>query len=385
MYNLDRVGSRFAYAALFVITGAGCTAEVQPGHPGSQSSSEPTAMAQAALTSGAAAFVIFDGEGVDESYNSTGGSVSVVSLPYPKVGQYQVSFNSLGSNGNFGDVQVTAFGSNGERCNVVSWVPSGTALVASVNCFGPTGAALDSGFMASYVRRTDAPGPEGAYLWASLPSSASYQVTGGFAWNSTNGAISIVHTPGSGLYSVNLAGQNLSGGTVQVTAYGAGNAYCKVENWGGTNVNVACFNGSNGQPVESKFDLVYDTKSPNNTPSYTYAWANQPTSNSYSPLATYEHGSLNSECGPITEPNVTITRLATGLYFIDFPGMASIAATPLFVKVTGYGGGSDTCEVADVGVNDADGEAWVNCFSANGTNVDATFTITYSSFAYTVC
>lgn len=148
-----------------------------------------------------------------------------------------------------------------------------------------------------------------------------------------------------------------------------------------------CFDGSTGQPTESMFDLAFDTRSPENTPSFTYAWANDPSASSYQPAPEWEFGSLNSGCGvQVAQSNVTITRAWTGSYSVQFPGMASADSNgPFNVKVTGYGGGSDTCEVSDLRPWGTSGWASVYCFDARGAAVDAFFTITFSSFAYVVC
>jgi hypothetical protein len=285
-----------------------------------------------------------------------------------------------------GDVQVTAYGAGSERCKVDYWGSSEGTLQAFINCYTAGGALADSLFTANYVRRAGTPGPEGAYVWAYDAYSSSYDPATVYQWNSTGGAISISHTPETGDYAVTLGGQDLNGGTVEVTAYGGGNSYCKVGGWGGTTAYVNCFDGSTGDPVESQFTLIFSTKSPNNIPSYTYAWADQPWTSSYNPSTSYERGILQTECGvELTMPNATITRSSVGRYTVQFPGMASISAYPSNVKVTGYSYGSDTCKVVGWWSSGADAFAEVACFDAGGTAVDAYYTITYSSFAYTLC
>jgi hypothetical protein len=64
--------------------------------------------------------------------------------------------------------------------------------------------------------------------------------------------------------------------------------------------------------------------------------------------------------------------------------MANLTPTPLYVKVTGYGGGSDTCKVSGLTFSGDDGIANVACFSITGAPVDAFYTITYSSFAFVI-
>ena len=330
------------------------------------------------------------------SYNSSGGTNHITQYA---TGQYRVDFPGLGSAVG-GDVQVTAYGSGSERCKVSGWNSSGSTLQVYVNCYTTAGVLTNTLFTANYVRRSDHPGGEGGYVWANDQYSSSYTPSATYSWNSTGGSISISHTAGTGSYSVTLGGQNLGGGTVEVTAYGGTNTYCKVAGWGGSNINVSCFNGANGQPVESQFDLIFGTKadapfdyratSPNNTLSFSYAWAYSPSSASYTLGGSYQRGVVSCctdgagyEFGPEQAPG-TITRYSTGSYNVKFPGLASLNGSPSNVKVTGYGSGSDTCKVTGWYTSGNDAFANVACFSATGTPVDAYYTITYSSFAYTI-
>jgi hypothetical protein len=317
------------------------------------------------------------------SYNSSGGTNHITWL---STGQYRVDFPGLG-NIVGGNVQVTAYGSGSERCKVDGWGSAGSTLQAWISCYTAGGALTDSLFTANYVRRAGTPGQEGAYVWAYDPWTESYTPATPYQWDSTGGAINITHTPGTGSYAVTFAGQDLNGGTVEVTAYGWGNSYCKVAGWGGNTAWVVCFDGSTGAPVESQFTLIFSNKSPNNSPSYTYAWADQPSSEvSYNPSTWYERGVLQTDCGSEqTMPNATITRSSAGRYTVQFPGMASISPYPSNVKVTGYSSGSDTCKVVGWWSSGSDAFAEVACFSPSGDPVDAYYTITYSSFAYTPC
>jgi len=319
------------------------------------------------------------------SYNSSGGTNHITQTT---TGSYNVDFPGLGSVVG-GDVQVTAYGSGSERCKTNGWQSIGSTLRVLVSCFDTTGAFVNTLFTASYIRRSDQPGADTAYVLAGIPSSPSYNTTGSpYSWNSAAaGGAAITHTPGTGSYVVTLAGQNMSGGTVEVTALGVSSEYCKVAGWGGNIINVACFNGATGQPAESIFTVLFSSKSPNSTPSSTYAWANQPSSASYHPSATYELGLLNvdTNSSPIVVPTpATITRSSPGRYLVQFPSMASIVSTPSNVKVTGYLNSSDTCKVVGWFPSGADAFVNVACFSATGTPVDAYYTITYSSFAYTI-
>ncbi len=347
-----------------------------------QTGTEPSATVSEAVSNVSAALFVWSniltGSGnanSSYSYNPTTSTPTVITQL--ATGQYRVDFASVSGYVN-GNAQVTAYGSNGERCKVLRWGTSGTTLQVFVNCFAATGAAVNAMFTASFQYRTGNIGPDTAYAWANNPSSSSYTLSTTYQWNSTGGAMSVTHTPGTGSYQVTLGGQNLSAGTVEVTAYGSGNGYCKAGGWGST-VDVECFNGSNGAPAESAFDIVFSTKSPNALATYTYLWADQPTAASYNPSTFYEHGQRDvSYCTPTTPADATITRSGAGNYSVLLPGMgASPAETN--VKVTGYASSSDTCEIVNWFPSGADAYVNVRCYSANGTLVDAYYTLTFSS------
>ncbi len=380
----------FPLVVLGLVGLAGCALDARPGGEGSRpgvstqvgtedtQTAEPTASVTAALSSSVTAFAQWNGtQGF--GYNPTGDAVVVSHLA---LGQYEADYYSMSGYFSSSDVEATAAGGGLEtRCKVLKWQVSTGLLRIFINCFAAGGGATDTPWYMAFMRRTDTPGAQGAYVWASLPSSTSYNVTS-FTWNSAGGTNSITHTPGTGVYTVNLAGQDLSNGTVQVTAYGSGNAYCKVTNWFGTTAGVICFNGSTGQQVESQFDLLFEAQAPENTPTFTYLWTDQPGGNGYNPDQNYELGVLGRECGNVTEPDATIDHPFTGYYQVIMPGVAMSNNFPI---VTGYGSGSETCEIAAVFADGSDAQVDVDCFDPSGNPVDAQFTLTYSSEQYLIC
>ena len=82
---------------------------------------------------------------------------------------------------------------------------------------------------------------------ADQPSASSYTPSTVYQWNST-GASNTIQRSGVGTYTVVFPGQTFVGGTAEVTAYGAGSGYCKVQNWYSDGVNqnvvVRCFSTS---------------------------------------------------------------------------------------------------------------------------------------------
>jgi len=316
------------------------------------------------------------------SYNSSGATNLFTHLG---TGQYRVDLPNLGTEPS-GHVEVSAVSSGNRRCKVQNWYPAGTTMQVWVLCFDG-GALADTDFTVSFVRRNDTPGPQGAYVWAFDAQSSSYDAVSSYSWNSTGGGITITHAPGTGNYWVEFSDQDMSGGTVEVTAYGSSSSYCKVTSWGGNTAGVKCFDGATGEPIESNFDLLFNSKQPNGTPSSSYLWADQPTASSYHPSSNYALGLINvdySSNASVISTAPTITRRATGLYSVTFPDMAADRSFPFTVKVTGYGSDSDTCKAWDWSIIGSDANVEVTCWDASGNPIDAFYTITFSSFAFTI-
>jgi hypothetical protein len=316
------------------------------------------------------------------SMNTTGGSNLVTWLA---TGSARVDFPGLGKSVG-GHVQVTAFGTSNARCKVSSWFPSGTTLRAQVNCYTPSGAATSTPFAVSYQRRAGTPGVEGGYVWADQPTASSYTPSTIYQWNST-GALNTIQRTGVGTYRVVFPGQTFTGGTVEVTAYGGGSDYCKVEGWfndgASQNVNVRCFSTS-GAPVDALFTAKFTRGSPTSAKSFGFVWAHQPTTSSYQPDSTYQLVSVGSACGQLTRGPVSITRSSTGRYNVTFTGLPGSSSFRSHVKVTAYGTGSETCKVRSW-TPSSNSSAEVACYNANGTAADTLFTVSYSSTAGSAC
>ena len=67
------------------------------------------------------------------------------------VGVYTVELPGLGRSVATGDVQVTAYGSTNDFCQVGSWGSSGSNELVTVHCFDPAGGAADSEYTLQYV------------------------------------------------------------------------------------------------------------------------------------------------------------------------------------------------------------------------------------------
>jgi hypothetical protein len=96
------------------------------------------------------------------------------------------------------------------------------------------------------------------YVWANLPTTASYIPSTIYQYNSS-GATNTIQRTGVGNYIVKFP--NIGGrGNVQVTAYGQGASYCKVNSWvvsgAVLNVSVSCYNAA-GAPSDQLYTVLF--------------------------------------------------------------------------------------------------------------------------------
>jgi hypothetical protein len=233
------------------------------------------------------------------------------------------------------------------------------------------------------------------------------------AWSSTGGSITVIHSPGTGNYAVELFGQTGAApadagaggcianyGTVEVTASGGSNAYCKVDalvpetSFHGQKsyvaaavIRVSCFDGSTGLRTDSPFNMVYNTMAPNGTLTEAFAFGNQPGTASYSGNIQYvdmvqEYGDGQNYIPHCVTSAPGMFRWQTGRYGIVFSHLGIVVgpSMPSYVKVTAFGSDSNFCNVVNWGPgSNSDVGANVQCFTAAGVPSDTDFMITYSS------
>lgn len=206
------------------------------------------------------------------------------------------------------------------------------------------------------------------YVWANQPTAASYTPSNTYQFNSSGATNTIVRTA-VGTYTVKFPNLAASAGTVHVSAYGTGSQSCKVVNWfpsgSEEHVNVACFNSA-GSRADALFTVSFNLPAGNIGP-LGHVWADQPSTASYTPSASYR---FNSSGG-----TNTISRSGVGAYTVRLPGLAASAGN---VKVTAYGGGSELCKVGNWFPSGADQLVNVRCYSTSGAAVDTRFTMTYA-------
>jgi hypothetical protein len=193
-------------------------------------------------------------------FNSSGATNTITRSG---IGAYTARLPNLGANA--GHVQVTAYGWGSGRCQVANWGPSGTTQQVRVRCFNSAGTPRDTHFTLTFVSGislvgsaccSNGSGTASAYAWANSPASASYTPTLAYQFNSS-GATNTIARSGVGAYRVNVPQQDLERGTVQVTAYGTGEARCKVASWTpSAGVQVRCFDRA-GDPKDTTFDATF--------------------------------------------------------------------------------------------------------------------------------
>jgi hypothetical protein len=329
-------------------------------------------------------------------------------------GTYLVEFpgaHQFDTNG--GNVQVTAFGTTNTRCKVGGWGASENTMQITVHCFSATeGILADSLFTVSYVQRWDSPYPfpEAAYVWAWDPSSPSYDLTDSWwTWSSTNQPVTITHVPGSGLYEVLLAGQNGGtawpvpspgtcwddkAGTIEITAYGGDNTYCKAQQPpqnrlnnaqlpNDTKIYVACFDGRTGVSKDSLFSLAFSTISVEASQSGGYVYAyNAVRTTDYVPSASWQKytrqfvntgdGNACPHCFFSDHP--TISHPSVGNYQVRF-GILGGSGLYSHVNVVAVSGSAESCRVSDWQEDSVNLTVSVQCRRATGALTDGNFNV----------
>ncbi len=197
-----------------------------------------------------------------------------------------------------------------------------------------------------------------AYAWADDMATASYTPNATYSYNSAGGAITATRSA-VGIYAITFAGLTIGSGDVQVTAYG-GNRHCNVQNWTGSTVNVRCYDAANA-PADSRYDVaVVLNNIVTNARVAAYAWANDMSTASYTPNASY---SYNSGGGAITA-----ARTAAGTYTMTFAGLTISSGD---MQVSAYGSNRN-CNVQSWGTSTVN----VRCYDNAGTLADSLYTVT---------
>jgi hypothetical protein len=299
------------------------------------------------------------------------------------LGRYHVRFGGVGTGGSEGVVHVTALGNTSNTCGIESWNPEATDIVASIYCKDALGQDTTSRFTATFLA-TDTLSGRLAYLATSVADADSTPVVAR-NFNSTGGTNTVHHNVADGDYSVTLPGLGSHRGDVQVTAIGTYLSTSKSDtvpagtpdsrscmaSWGpsGTDmlVHVTCFDAS-GSPVDTNFTLTFmqalGLKGTKLT-KVAYLLANKATTASYTPTSAYWYSSAGQASH--------ITRLATGTYRVDLPGLPKGGAA----VVTATGPGARHCVVGGIRTDGTPQRLTIRCWDFSGNPTDSAFALAY--------
>lgn len=218
-----------------------------------------------------------------------------------------------------------------------------------------------------------APSSHFAYVAAHDPTAAAYYPQTAFNRSSAQQKNRITHSA-TGQYVVYFHGLgHLYGGNVQVSAYGADDAYCNLF-WLGREGNaktasVVCYNRA-GQPVDARFTASYAhyLSGPNGHTNVGYALVTDPETWEDDESAALDETSFNS-----SGQKIGFAHQDTGGYLLHFAGQSG--ATPNY-RVTTYGPFNDAhCKIGLV-IGSVVG---VVCTTPDGVPTDSTFSIAYDN------
>jgi hypothetical protein len=296
------------------------------------------------------------------SFNRAGGAITIT-RPAGTTGRYIATFGGLSALlAGRSAVHVTGYGTGNTYCKLV------TSYLASdkveVRCFkGGNGTPVNANFT---LLVTGAMGDRG-FAYAHQPTATGYAPDAQGSWNPA-GTMEVTRFR-KGEYEVvftNLRPLELLLGHAQVTAVGSGQARCTLGEWGGEPdlyVQVSCHTPA-GALVDSKFGVLFARPADH----LAYAFADQPTTASYTPPA---FGAWNP-----TGSGISISRSGVGKYSVRWIGADPRILGRGNVQVTAVEFGTGThCKVTGQGTESAE----VRCYRPNGTLVDSQYSLMLGS------
>ena len=194
-----------------------------------------------------------------EQVRNPGGGATTISRLSP--GRYSVTFAGFGgpqspSPGSGGTVQVTSMSAASARCRVSSW--SYSSGNARVQCLDTAGSPADAPFSLLWMLPDERFDRDISYAWSNVLATSFFEPSPLYASNPADGAIWGSWST-TGRYVIEfdelstLAG--VTGGHVQVTAYGGGSQRCEIRNWSSEANFVDCFDTA-GSPANGQFTLL---------------------------------------------------------------------------------------------------------------------------------
>jgi hypothetical protein len=139
-------------------------------------------------------------------------------------------------------------------------------------------------------------------------------------------------------------------------------------------VNIQCYNSA-GNPSDERFSVVCVNGQNilgDNLLGDGYAWANQPSSASYTPALAYQRSTTVASAG-----TVTITSPAVGTYDVFLPYQDQ-GLDGGHAQVTAYGSGTARCQIGYWTQTIGGRTVRVLCFTNTGTLTDTYFALQYT-------
>ena len=299
------------------------------------------------------------------TYNSTGGSASVTN---PIIGQYQATFDGLGSIAGDTVPQVTTY-QTAAICAVGGWQAAAGNLQVAVECFGLKGSPEAADFDVIVTHPVSAPG--GVFDYAYAADGTRLGTLCCSEYNSA-GKQNSVKFLGTGRYQVTLGGPKTSGthGTVKVSPDGAVPGDCELVGWHGSSqgelVDVDCFSDS-GARQDRSFTVTYAS-------STNLMGLNGKTEASALPSSTAAVYQPYVQYDSTRGARVTVARYSTGSYEVLFAGSEGTSANGGDIQVNAVGSSDRHC-IVDTWAQQFTPAAYTRCFGNNGKAANSPFAV----------
>ena len=327
------------------------------------------------------------------SWNSLGGTNGVY---HYGTGWYFVDFGNFAASNDIAHVSV--IGSAGERCQIYSQGPSGSAEEVDIDCYNAAGAYADSLFSVSLVQQSGTYWHTAGRATCDQPTAPSSLPSVG--WTSQGGWPAMNRTQ-TGAYSVVIPSTaSFFGGDSILTCeastweqqqhpgdycltsslVGSGDFY---DDPGDTYAAVKCYSPT-GTPIDDAFNLSCSAVSLNASPSWY--------------LVQIEVGGefpngiqVDENRGWVTgdsqySQSATVTRVDNvplGAFYADLPEVTAGALSNAQVSASQMGetgAGPTYCEVGDWSAGTSGGtRVTIYCFNSSGALADSGFVLAYST------
>ncbi|MBL8174222.1 MAG: BACON domain-containing protein [Bryobacterales bacterium] len=235
----------------------------------------------------------------------------------------------------------------GVSCHVSGWgIPA-----ASVQCRNAGGTLVNADFRLAMIPANNE--KRIVFALAHQPTTGSYAPAAPYSWNAGQ-SINITRV-NTGIYTVTFTGRDTSGGTFLASSFGNNSNLCRVQDLS----NVRCTT-HDGTPVDSQFTVA--AVSGGEFPRAMGFGFKSGAADSFNSSYTYNSAGQSP----------SISKLATGVYTVQFPGLTTNANRRNMVLVTAETA-ARFCSANSVGGNDTDHIANIRCFDLGGAPADSTF------------